>query len=79
MVVPMPTLCPDERQKRRLAFRNEKHLYLKCDLSGKSIISNYSIDKVNKVYDQKSGGVINGVQWIMGVILILIVHFRTIF
>lgn len=54
MNVPMPTLCPEERTRRRLAFRNERHLYhRKCDLSGKTIISNYSPDKAYKVYDQK--------------------------
>ena len=40
--------------RRRLAFRNERNLYhRKCDLSGKELISNFSPDKPNKVYDQK--------------------------
>ena len=52
--IPSPTLCPDERQKRRLCFRNERKLYKrKCDLSGKEIISIYSPDKSYIVYDQK--------------------------
>ncbi len=52
--IPSPTLCPDERQKRRLCFRNERKLYKrKCDLSGKEIISIYSPDKPYVVYDQK--------------------------
>lgn len=52
--IPTPTLCPEERQRRRLAFRNERHLYRRtCDASGKQIISIYSPDKPYKVYDQK--------------------------
>ncbi len=52
--IPSPTLCPDERQKRRLCFRNERKLYKrKCDLSGKEIISIYSPEKPYVVYDQK--------------------------
>ena len=49
--VPEPTLCPDCRQQRRLAFRNERKLYhRKCDLCKKSIISIYSADKPYTVY-----------------------------
>lgn len=52
--IPTPTLCPDCRQQRRLAFRNERKLYhRKCDLSGKEIISMYSSDKKIKVYDRE--------------------------
>ena len=52
--IPIPTLCPEERQRRRLAFRNERNLYRRtCDASGKQIISIYSPDKPYKVYDQK--------------------------
>lgn len=52
--IPNPTLCPDCRQRRRLAFRNERNLYRRtCDASGKQIISIYSPDKPYKVYDQK--------------------------
>ena len=33
-VIPTPTLCPEERQRRRLAFRNERKLYKRpSDLS----------------------------------------------
>lgn len=54
MNVPNPTLCPDERQRRRLSWRNEINLYKrKCDLTGKDIISIYSQDKPYKVYDHK--------------------------
>ncbi len=49
--IPEPTLCPECRQQRRCAFRNERNLYKrKCDLSKNTIISNYSSDKPYKVY-----------------------------
>lgn len=52
--IPTPTHCPTCRQRRRLAFRNERKLYTrKCDATGKNIISIYSPDKPYKVYDQK--------------------------
>lgn len=52
--IPTPTLCPDERQRRRMAFRNELKLYhRKCDKTGNQIISIYSSDKPYTVYDQK--------------------------
>jgi hypothetical protein len=60
--IPTPTLCPEERQRRRLSFRNERNLYRRtCDASGKQIISIYKPDpaasdgasKPYKVYDQK--------------------------
>jgi hypothetical protein len=51
--IPTPTLCPEERQRRRLAFRNERKLYkTTSSLSGKSMISIYSPDKPYKVYAQ---------------------------
>lgn len=53
-LIPTPTLCPDERQRRRLAFRNETKFYhRKCDKSGNQIISVYSPEKPYTVYDQK--------------------------
>lgn len=52
-VIPPPTLCPDCRQQRRLAFRNERKLYKRtCDVTGKEIISIYSPDKPYTVYHQ---------------------------
>ncbi len=49
--VPTPKLCPQCRRQRRLAFRNERSLYVrKCDLTGKIIVSAYSPDKPFKVY-----------------------------
>lgn len=51
--IPTPSLCPEERQRRRLMFRNERKLYKrKCDASGKDIISIYSPDSLYKVYEQ---------------------------
>jgi Zn ribbon nucleic-acid-binding protein len=51
--IPPPKLCPDCRQQRRLAFRNERHLYhRKCDKTGRQIISVYSPDKPFPVYEQ---------------------------
>ena len=42
MGVPTPTLCPEERERRRLLFRNERTLYRrKCDSTGKMMISVY--------------------------------------
>ncbi len=50
LLIPPPTLTPDERQQRRLAFRNERFLYRSsCAISGKPIISVYSPDKPFKV------------------------------
>lgn len=49
--VPPPLLCPDCRQQRRLAFRNERMLYHnKCNLCGESMITIYSPDKKSPVY-----------------------------
>lgn len=51
--IPPPTLCPDCRQQRRLAFRNERKLYKRtCDFSNKAIISIYSPDSPHVIYDQ---------------------------
>jgi Zn ribbon nucleic-acid-binding protein len=53
-LIPPPTLCPDCRQQRRLAFRNERKLYKrKCDATGRDIISIYSPDKPYTVYNQE--------------------------
>ena len=49
--LPHPTLCPDCRQQRRLAWRNERKLYHgTCDLTGKHMVSLYSPEKKNPVY-----------------------------
>lgn len=42
MLIPRPTLCPDCRQQRRLAWRNERHLFERtCDLCGAKSLSVY--------------------------------------
>jgi spore coat polysaccharide biosynthesis protein SpsF (cytidylyltransferase family) len=52
--IPTPTLCPEERQRRRQSFKNEKRLYKRrCDATGEQIISIYSPDKAYKVYTNK--------------------------
>ncbi len=44
--VPAPQLCPDCRQQRRLAFRNERKLYNRlCDVCKQPFIAIYSPDK----------------------------------
>jgi hypothetical protein len=52
MDLPPPDLCQHCRMQRRLLNRNERYLYhRKCDLSGKQVISCYSIDKPFPVYE----------------------------
>ncbi len=52
-LIPPPTLCPECRMQRRLAWRNERNLYhSKSTLSGKQIISLYSGEKSLSVYPQ---------------------------
>jgi len=54
MQVPSPTFCFDCRTQRRMAFRNTMMLYKrKCDATGKEVLSIYSADKPQIVYDQK--------------------------
>jgi hypothetical protein len=49
--IPTPTLCPEERQRRRQSFKNENKLYKRtCDATGESLISIYGPDKSYKVY-----------------------------
>src|SRR3989344_2743234 len=49
--VPAPTLCPECRQMRRYAWRNDRNLYRRpCDLCQKSTVAMYSTDKPFKVY-----------------------------
>ena len=51
MKVPAPTFCPECRQMRRYAWRNERVLYRRnCDLCSKSIVTIYSPNKPYKVY-----------------------------
>jgi len=51
MKVPAPTWCPECRQRRRYAWRNERILYRRdCDSCGKSTVTIYSQNKPYKVY-----------------------------
>lgn len=53
-LLPPPTLCPEERSRRRLCFRNERNLYKrKCDFNGASIISIITSDGPYKVYSHE--------------------------
>lgn len=52
--VPEPLECPDCRQQKRLAYRNERVLYKrKCDKCSKGIVSTFSSDKSFPVYCQE--------------------------
>ncbi|HEY5713897.1 MAG TPA: hypothetical protein VIT68_00945 [Candidatus Gracilibacteria bacterium] len=52
--VPPPTLCPEERQRRRLAWRNERQLYKRtCDGTGKSILSNFTDQAPFPIYEKE--------------------------
>ncbi|OGY84068.1 MAG: hypothetical protein A3F54_00770 [Candidatus Kerfeldbacteria bacterium RIFCSPHIGHO2_12_FULL_48_17] len=55
IAVPAPTLCPDCRMQRRMAFRNERNLYRrKCSATDKEIISMYHQDSpLEKVYSHE--------------------------
>ncbi len=50
--IPAPTLCPEEREKRRLTRKNERKFYRrKCDATWENIISLYAPDPVtNRQY-----------------------------
>lgn len=51
MGVPFPQLCPEERQLRRMSWRNERNLYhRKCDACQKQIISMYHADSPYTIY-----------------------------
>lgn len=50
--IPLPTLCPAERQRRRTAHRNFINLYYRnCSASKKRILSMYDSDAPFPVYD----------------------------
>ncbi|PCI24844.1 hypothetical protein COB57_03690 [Candidatus Peregrinibacteria bacterium] len=50
--IPAPSCCPDCRQQQRLAFRNERKMYVrKCDSSNKIIVSHFKADTKFPVYD----------------------------
>lgn len=51
--IPFPTLCPEERQRRRFVFRNERKLYRReCDATQRQIISIYRPNNGYTIYDQ---------------------------
>ena len=51
VLIPPPKLCPRERARRRLAYRNERKLYkIKSALSGDPMISFFAPDTPFKVY-----------------------------
>jgi len=51
--IPAPTMCPDCRKQRRLAWRNIGKIYIrKSDLSGKQIVSCVAPNSKFKVYHQ---------------------------
>ncbi len=52
--IPTPTLCPEERQRRRLAQRNERNYFkTQCAISGKPIVSVYNPEIVDNILDGK--------------------------
>lgn len=54
MTIPAPSLCPECRAQRRLAFRNERKLYPhKCNKCGKDTISVYRSSSPMTVYCQR--------------------------
>jgi len=51
--IPEPTLAPSERERRRLAYRNERKLYKrKSSLTGKEMISVFRPDSPFKIFTQ---------------------------
>lgn len=53
--IPLPTLCPEERQRQQLLFKNERNLYQStCDLSGKKIISRINPEIDIPVYSNEA-------------------------
>ena len=53
-VIPPPTLCPECRVQRRMAWRNDRTFYKrKCDRTGEMFISMYAPDAPFPVYKQE--------------------------
>ncbi|MBI3619199.1 hypothetical protein HY213_04180 [Candidatus Peregrinibacteria bacterium] len=54
-VIPPPTLCPDCRVQRRMAWRNDRTFYRrKCDLTGEMFVSMYAPDAKFPVFKQEA-------------------------
>ena len=52
--VSLPTRCPDERARARLAWRNERIFYRRpCDATGKPIVSIFDVGTPFPVYSQE--------------------------
>lgn len=50
--IPSPSLCPEERMRRRLSYRNQRNVYLrKSSFSDETIFSMHSVDKKYPVYE----------------------------
>ncbi|MCB0346646.1 MAG: GNAT family N-acetyltransferase [Bdellovibrionales bacterium] len=50
--VPEPTLCPEERARRRMAFANQRNLFPReCAATGKRIVTNVPPESKVPVYD----------------------------
>ena len=50
--IPSPTLCPEERMRRRISYRNQRNVYLrKSSFSGETIFSMHSTNKAYPVYE----------------------------
>ena len=53
--IPPPTLCPDCRLQRRLAWRNERTFYFRtCDATKKTILSVYAQDLPFKIFHHEA-------------------------
>ena len=51
-LIPPPTLCPQARWQRRLAWRNDRAMYSRtCDKTGQHMLSIFSADKTFPVYE----------------------------
>ena len=54
MGVPAPTICPEERQRRRLSWQNMYNLYhVECRATGKKIISSFADSSKYNVFDME--------------------------
>lgn len=49
--IPTPKLCPEERQRKLMMFRNERNLYRRKDINKRDVISMFSEDKEIEVID----------------------------
>ena len=50
-VIPIPAICPEERKRKRLSWRNLRYLYQrKCDFCNQNIITNFNNKYSGPVY-----------------------------